>query len=460
MYAERGAGSKGRLSRLSGELAALSRNPAIRGIASVFVLKVSIIVLNFALIMLAARVLNPDHFGTFSILFSAVGLFCIVATFGQQVSVMRSWNEYVAANDPAMLKGALRFSLATCVIGCALVATGFYVWAISNHTILLAVAVTLFLVAQAGELTSAHLVRTAISVGAGDGYGNLLIIIPALIYLAISLVAEGTANVSTIFFLFSAGAMAAMLIHFVLLWRKLRTLYPDFSAVAPQYDRDAWRLRSFKLWISNGLEAANQYLDVLIIGYLMSPSVAGAYFVTTRLANAFATASDTMHMFSTRHIPDLYFRGEFKQLNSLLNSVAGITLLVIVAGMMVILAGGQWFLMVFNEAYISYYPALALLCFGTAAVAAAGPSGSILMLTGHEGRYLKIIAMTVLIRAAGFFALIPGFGIMGAVTATTVSFVFMAAMLRHSSKKLTGLDGSVLRLASTHRRTGYASPAE
>ena len=96
MSAERGPGSRGRLARLSGELAALSSNPAIRGIASVFVLKVSIIVLNFALIMLAARVLDPDHFGTFSILFSAVGLFCIVATFGQQVSVMRSWNEYMS----------------------------------------------------------------------------------------------------------------------------------------------------------------------------------------------------------------------------------------------------------------------------------------------------------------------------------------------------------------------------
>ena len=452
--------SKIRLSNLSDRLAALGRNPAVRGIASVFVLKSSVIVLNFTLIMLAARVLDPDHFGTFSILFSAVGLFCIVATFGQQVSVMRSWNEYVAADDPAMLKGALRFSLGTCLIGCAVVAAGFYLWAVSIHTALLAIAVTVFLVAQAAVLTSSHLVRTAIGVGAGDGYGSLLVVVPALAYLAASLATDGPVTISTVFFLFSAGALAAMALHFIFLWRKLHTLYPDFSSVRPRYDGANWRARSFKLWISNGLEAANQYLDVLIIGYLMSPAVAGAYFVTTRLANAFATASDTMHMFSTRHIPDLYFRGEFKQLNSLLNSVAGITLAVIVAGMIVILVGGQFFLMVFNEAYVPYYPALALLCFGTAAIAAAGPSGSILMLTGHEGRYLKIIALTVLIRAIGFFTLIPGFGVMGAVSATTISFIFMAAMLRQSSKMLTGLDGSVARLVGASGRPAYASPAE
>ncbi len=63
----------------------------------------------------------------------------------------------------------------------------------------------------------------------------------------------------------------------------------------------------------------------------------------------------------------------------------------------------------------------------------------------------------MLIRAVGFFALIPAFGIMGAVSATTISFVFMTAMLRHPSKKLTGLDGSVLRLLGLRRQTTYAA---
>ncbi|MDQ2632444.1 MAG: lipopolysaccharide biosynthesis protein [Pseudomonadota bacterium] len=445
---------------MSNRLAALGRNPAIRGIAGVFVMKSSIIVANFTLIMLAARVLDTHRFGTFSIMFSAAGLFCIVATFGQQVSIMRSWNEYVAADDPALLKGALRFSVAACLIACAVVAVGFYFWAASTHATLLAIAATLFLVAQAAVLTSSHLVRTAIGVGRGDALGSLAVVLPALAYLAASLAAGAEANLSTVFFLFSAGAIAAMLLQFAFLWRKLRALYPDFTAVKPRYDGAVWRARSFKLWISNGLEAANQYLDVLIIGYLMSPAVAGAYFVTTRLANAFAAASDTMHMFSTRHIPDLYYRGEFRQLDSLLNSVAAITLAVIVAGMVVVLAGGQFFLMIVNEAYVPYYPALAVLCFGTAAVAAAGPSGSILMLTGHEGRYLMIIALTVLMRAAGFFVLIPIFGIMGAVSATTISFIFLATTLRHFSKKLAGLDGSVARLMPVRKGAPCASPAE
>jgi hypothetical protein len=48
---------------------------------------------------------------------------------------------------------------------------------------------------------------------------------------------------------------------------------------------------------------------------------------------------------------------------------------------------------------------------------------------------------------------------MGAVSATTISFVLMTAMLRYASKKLTGLDGSVVRLIGSRERPAYA-PAE
>ena len=107
-----------------------------------------------------------------------------------------------------------------------------------------------------------------------------------------------------------------------------------------------------------------------------------------------------------------------------------------------------------------YYGALAVLSFGMAAVAAAGPSGSILMLTGHEGRYLGIIGATVLIRTIGFLVLIPLFGVMGAVAATTLSFVAMALLLRTSAKSVAGIDGSVLRLATKFRSAQAPAPAE
>ena len=218
------------------QLTTLARNPSIRGIASVFVMKSSIIVANFALIMLAARVLDTEAFGVFSILFAAGGLFSSSPPSASRSRSCAGGTNISAANDPSTLKGVLRFSTATVLAGCAIVAAGFFLWAASTYALLLAAAVTLYLVSQATVITSAHLVRTAISVGAGDGYGNLLVSVPALIYLAAVLFAGGSAEASTVFFLFAAGAIAAMALHFVFLRRKIRALYPDFASVRPRYE--------------------------------------------------------------------------------------------------------------------------------------------------------------------------------------------------------------------------------
>lgn len=429
-----------------GRLADLWKSILDRGIAGVFLLKGVIIVLSFVLITVASRVLGTDSFGTYSMLFSAAGLLCIVATFGQQILLMRSWNEYVAANEPGYLKGALIFGAVTCLIGSAVTAIAAFAWISSIEGTILALAVSVYLALLAMVQTSSHLVRTAIGVGAGDGYGNLLTIALPIVYL-MSCWATGSApSLEIVFFLFALGALLALLIHLVMLWHKVRAVAPGFAATPARFDAKKWTARSLRLWVSNGLEAANQYLDVLVVGTLMTPSVAGAYFVTTRLANAFATAADAMHMFSTRHIPDYYFRDATKPLGELLDSVARTTLIITIAGLVLIALGGQAVLSVFNPEYVAYFPALLLLSVGTAAVGAVGPSGSMLMLTGHEGRYLAIIASTVAMRFVAFIVLIPLFGIMGAALATAASFLLMALLLRSSAKALTGVDASVIRL--------------
>ena len=432
-----------------GRYAELRRNPAILGMVGVLALRIAISALNFALIWLAARSLGEARFGVYSIMFSAAGLFCIVATSGQQILVMRSWNEYSSAARPGLLKGALIFSSLMCLAGSLMVAIPFYGWLATTHTAPLAIAGTLYLVSLSIVMTTSHLVRAAIGVGIGDGIGNLLLVVPPTVYLLFDFARRDGVEIERVFALMAAGGSAAIVIHVVLTWRRILALFPDFATCRAEWDFPRWRSRSFTLWISNSLEASNQYLDVLIVGALTGPAIAGAYFVTTRLANGFAMATDAIHMFSTRHIPELYYRRQFAPLDALLDSVAGATLAVLAGGLLVILSAGPWLLSAFSAAYAPYYGALAVLSFGTAVAAAAGPSGSILMLTGHEGRYLAIIGASVVIRAAGFLLLIPAFGVMGAVAATTLSLVCMSLMLRRASRTLAGIDGSVFRLIAS-----------
>jgi O-antigen/teichoic acid export membrane protein len=441
-------------------LARLRSDAALRGMSGVFVLKAVTTVLNLALITLAARSLGEHGFGIYSVLFSAAGLFGVVATFGQQLFLMRAWNEYCSAGEQRLLKGALIFTSTTCALGSIAVGVAFYAYYAASHEPMLAGSVALYLVSLSIVLTTSHLVRTAIGVGIGDGLADLLLVIPAIIYLSLCMVLNAPVEISMIFLLMAGGEAVAVAVHVVLMWRKAHARFPGLGRVRPEFDFRNWFARSSRLWISNGLEAANQYADVVLIGFLMSPTIAGGYFVTTRIANAFAMATDVIYRFSTRHFPDLYYRREFRKLDALLDTVAGVTLAIIVGGLVVIVCCGHWILGAFSADYVSYYGALVLLSLGPAAVAAAGPSGSILMLTGHEGRNLAIIGGTVLMRAVGFFVLIPLFGIIGAVAATTISFIWMAIMLQTSARSAAGIDGSVLRLLTRFRKSRASVPAE
>lgn len=418
----------------------------VRAMASVFGLKAVITVLNFALITLAARKFGAADFGNYSVLFSSAGLLSIVATFGQQVLVMRFWSEYVSNGRGDLLKGSLIFSVVVCVAGCVVIGVPFYVWSSSAYSASLGLAVTAYLVAVSAVLTSAHLVRSAVGVEVGDGIGNLLLLAPPTAYLGFSMAMGWNADLTTLFAIMAAGAGLAVLIHAVIVYRAVVARFPDIARIRAAMDLREWGSRSIKLWVSNGLEASNQYLDVLVVGYLLSPTVAGAYFVVTRVANIFSIATDAIHMFSTRHIPNLFYRQQFDQLGRMLDTVAWVILAIVLGSMAAIVVGGHWLLAIFNSTYVSYHGALIILSIGVAALASAGPSGSILMLTGHEGRYLMIVGATVLMRVVGLFVLIPLLGVTGGAAATACSLVVMSLLLRSSAKTAAGIDGSVWRL--------------
>ena len=441
-------------------LGGLRDNVALRGMAFSFSLRIGTTLLSFVLIWLAAQSLDEHHFGTYSMLFSAAGLCSVVATLGQQIFLMRAWSEYTSADRPDLLKGAMLFSLLACIGGGGLVGLSFYAWFAQSHETFLTSAVMAYFVAMAVLLTTSHLSRTAIGNVVGDGLSALLVILPPVGYLSVCVLLHRVADTGLIFLTMAIGATVALLAQLTLTIKKTLRLFPNFLSIKPTFNIADWRDRSLKLWVSNSLEAANQYADVVIIGFLMSPTVAGAYFVTTRIANAFAVASTALYLFSTRHISNLYYAGRRQQLDSLLDTAAFVTLGIIAAGLLLILGAGHWILGLFSPEYEPYYGALALLTLGTAAVTAAGSSGSILMLTGHEGRYLKIIGWAIAMRTAGFFVLIPLFNINGAVVATTISFVWMALMLRRSAKHVAGLDGSVLRLFGWLQRRNMPVSAE
>lgn len=433
-------------SPLSQRLRSLLKRRDISGMVTAVAIKVMALTLNFTLITLAARALEANAFGHYSILYSAASLLYIVAAVGQEPFVLRIWNEMKVNADAARLKGALLFTFFAALMGSLIATLLFWPWALTyvDHTT--ALTVLAYLTASGPLQICIHLVRTERGTVYADGLSFALVGIPPIVYLSMCLMTGTPAAIAKVFLMLACGAFVALILQLWMIRRRIVRLFPGFGMVGAIFEFRQWLPRSGKLWMTASLEATNQYIDVIIIGFLMDPTVAGAYFVTVRFANLFAAAADAVNLFATQHLPALYYRDERKALNKMLDNLAWIMGFFTVMGLLGIAVGGYFALWVINESYTQYFPELLILCLGTAAAGTTRASTLALMLSGHEGRYLLITAMGVLLRCLALFALVPHFGITGAVIASAIIYAVQAIAFRKADQSLTGLDASMFRL--------------
>jgi O-antigen/teichoic acid export membrane protein len=108
--------------------------------------------------------------------------------------------------------------------------------------------------------------------------------------------------------------------------------------------------------------------------------------------------------------------------------------------------GGKMLLWAFGADYAAAYPELLVLAIGAAIAALSGPAAQVLLLTGHEGTYPRIMALALMVRFALIATLGPIYGLMGIVVAWSISAVLVTVALVLAARRLVRLDPSLLSL--------------
>ena len=433
------------------KLHALAHSKSAQAIAATMVMKVASAAVAFALFSLAARAAGAEEFGRFSILFSILSILSIVANAGQPLLMMRGWNEYLASQRHGEAYGILRFGMAVSLVGCLLVSLFILIApAVFDLQPVLGIKPTepmlmasiAFLVANTLALFSSHVTRASVGISMGDANYELTWRGLGIVFLAGALLFGYSVTSTEILGVFALGLLLVIGSQAIAVSRAVAR---EIGKVKARYVPREWSARSIRLWLAAVMEACNQHMEVFLIGLLLDPFAAGAYFVAVRLSNAFALAASGINTYGTRRVPALYYAKDAIGLRHTLHLMAGMSLLIVSGGMAVVGFAGDYMLLIFGEHYADYYWVLLTLCIGTGMSAANGPAPSILMLTGHEGRYMTIVTLSVLMRIVGFLVVIPTYGILGAAIVTASVMSVMSIIINIQCRKLTGLDPSVLR---------------
>lgn len=398
-------------------------------------------VLAFVMFTIIARRVGPSEFGHFATWFNIASFFAVAGALGQDTFIGRSWNEYSGASRWDLAHGALRFSGQNTLIGAGLALVAFLILGLILH-------------AEPGLLLAGSLVVVA---------NPLLCLVYQFTRAVLGNLRSDvfyecvwrSAVIAGVFFIASpehplsyAAALGMIglgyvLVTVILLAIVLPRVPKRAWATEPLMQLKTWRERSFKMWLAAVLEASGQYLDVVLVNILLGEVAAGAYFAASRIANIFARISLGFETRVASKLSYFYYRGDRVALERFILSLSKITLLAVAVGLPVLLIAGKFLLPAFAEIYAQQFSTLVVLTIGTALLTLLGSARLILLHTGYEGSYTRIMGTGLLARWALFVVMGPLFGTMGIAIAWSATAVIVGLMINRVCQNQLGLDPSV-----------------
>jgi O-antigen/teichoic acid export membrane protein len=393
---------------------------------------------------LLSRQMAPPEFDLLVVTFNSMSFLAAIALCGQETLIIRSWGEYCGSKAPARALGVLLFSAAVALAASTLVTiVTFVAWRLWDPAapIIFLVASCSFLLSQSLMQYTGQWSRVAAGVVIGDGHREITW--KAVVIATIGIFALLKLGLTATEFFFAAAAGYAIAIAWQL-FQAVPLIPAEVMHAKPEYRVPEWVPRSFNMWLSALLDTTGQYLEVVLVALVLNPSAAASFFIATRISNLFALISTSISNYATSRISHLYFSGSRDTLQETLRTLAILGAVLVGSSLILVIAAGKLLLWIFGTQFVSVYPVLVILVVGASIGALAGPAAQILLLTGHERIYPRIVSAAVAFRFALIGILGAMFDLYGVAAAWSIGTAILALGLIISCRKLVGLDPSLL----------------
>lgn len=401
----------------------------------------------------ASHAMDAKSFGQLTIWFNVISFVSVFAALGQDGLVVRLWNEHVSAGEHGLARGAWRFGWLVVVLGAATAA------------IAVATVARVWFGTGVGETIAGAAFLCTASIGfyamttcrniCGPLVASSLAELPWRLAMLIATgvcVLRGVPVTATLFFGMAAlggafgiaGQLALQFRHFP----------AAVSTAAVEVRPRRWLRLSGGLILPAMLEAAAQYAEVILIGLLIDPVSAGAYFAAQRIAAVFPMLSTGVQNYTVGYAPRLYFEGRKDELRMLLRHAMRIMTGLAVLALLGVATLGPFLLGLFATGSDRGYDILVLLAAGYTITALAGPAGTNLLLTGHERTYLRLQSGMLALRFVAVLVLTHLFGAVGTALAVALIALPTGILLVMAHRRLIGADPSIAGLFAAEKTPG------
>lgn len=419
-------------------------------------IKIATAGLSYLLFVVLSRAMGVSAYGQFASGFALATMLAIGAGVGQHLVILRLWPEAEVDGKADAAMHALK--------------AGWALTLIAGSAISLVLVLVTVLFGLGGEASSISYL-----------YGAAALVLPmaAAEYLSAVLRAQGSVVVAlaprdilwrgsvplVVWLLYLngvqlSGLWALMFVAMALILAVLaqvlvarRKNYANgfgFSGLFAYWKRHGGLV--FWIWLATLLDTAALNFDVVLVGLFLNPDASGLFL------NAFRTAGlMTLFLFAINQVvaPMVarhFHGGEMARAQMLVSFTAWAGFVFALGVFALFVIFGPFVMGLFGEAYVSGTPILLILSAGLMVDAATGPTRIVMMMTGYERAYVVILAVTSLVALTAALVVIPIFGVIGAALVNAVARVVTQCTLVWRTRKLAGIDPSILSLIMPIKR--------
>ncbi len=395
-------------------------------VAGGFVNQVSL----FGLTILIARWLGPSDVGTYSQAFAMRQVLMLVALGGMRSAMTRYVAIHRADDDPAALRGTVRFGLAFTLASASVLGVLLFVLAPwLAHSAFRDPALESALRWVAIGLPSAAFTVAALS--ATQGFrtqrpnalvGNMLE--PALrLVLTLVVLSAGFGLNGSLVVLQVASVVASVCAY---VW--LRLLMRRHPKVTPRYElREVMRYASIS-WLSSVAQQGLVWADILILGLFVSPAEVGIYQVATRIVLIGSIVSQALNASLAPRAADLFRRHELSTLSRLYVASSEWLVRLTLPLAVFLFICIQPVLRLFGPEFVSGATVSRILIIGTLIDAATTQGSIVLSMSGHYTMSMVDTVAALVLNVGLNVALIPAFGINGASVAWAAALLLIGTL--------------------------------
>jgi O-antigen/teichoic acid export membrane protein len=241
-----------------------------------------------------------------------------------------------------------------------------------------------------------------------------------------------------------ASAISVTVQTMVLL-RRLRQAVPPGPR---SYRLREWGIASAPLAIVDLTLTGFNFIDVLLLAFLLPPEAVGVYFAATRILQFVVFVSYAASAATAARFAEAKAHGDVAHLRVLVLRTARLgSAATFVVGAGVLLAA-PILLRFFGPGFDASFNALAILVVGMVAYSACGPAEDVLNMLGGE-RLCATVALSALLAAVLLIlVLVPAFGIIGAALAMASANALRGAALALAARWRLGISTHVLARAN------------